>query len=105
VELQDENKERLIRYIDFMKAELSDFSKSSKVDWKTFSGDRDTRRNLERWLENKKNRNSIIQLILDFSSAYTHPTINGIIEIIEGFRQFFLSLLPLYYLDPVSKTH
>jgi len=50
--LVPEDRERLIRYADFMKSELSDFQKFSKIDWKTYNGDRDTRRNLERWIEN-----------------------------------------------------
>lgn len=50
--LLPEDRERLIRYIDFMKSELSDFPKFSKIDWKTYNGDKDTRRNIERWIEN-----------------------------------------------------
>lgn len=52
MELLPEDRERLIRYVDFMESELSDFSKFSKIDWKTYNKDRDTRRNLERWIEN-----------------------------------------------------
>ncbi|TVM04247.1 MAG: hypothetical protein CV087_00995 [Candidatus Brocadia sp. WS118] len=51
MELLPEDRERLIRYTDFMKSELSDFPKFSKVDWKTYMSDRDIRRNLERWIE------------------------------------------------------
>ena len=50
--LLPEDRERLIRYIDFMKSELSDFPKFSKIDWKTYNGDKDTRRNIERWIKN-----------------------------------------------------
>ena len=52
MELLPEDRERLIRYVDFMESELSDFSKFLKIDWKTYNKDRDTRRNLERWIEN-----------------------------------------------------
>jgi uncharacterized protein YutE (UPF0331/DUF86 family) len=50
-----EDRERLIRYIDFMESELSDFQKFSNVDWKAYQEDRDLRRNLERWVENLVN--------------------------------------------------
>jgi len=52
MELLPEDRERLIRYVDFMESELSDFPKFLKIDWKTYNNDRDTRRNLERWIEN-----------------------------------------------------
>jgi len=52
MELLPEDRERLIRYLDFLEAELSDFPKFSKIDWKTYTEDRDMRRNLERWIEN-----------------------------------------------------
>lgn len=52
MELLPEDRERLIRYVDFMESELSDFPKFSKINWKAYSGDRDIRRNLERWIEN-----------------------------------------------------
>ncbi len=52
MELPPEDRARLIRYVDFIESELSDFSKFSKIDWKTYNEDRDIRRNLERWIEN-----------------------------------------------------
>jgi hypothetical protein len=47
-----EERERLIRYIDFLEDELSDFGKFAMVSWKKYQEDRDIRRNLERWIEN-----------------------------------------------------
>jgi hypothetical protein len=52
MELLPEDRERLIRYIDFMELELSDFPKFLKVDLKIYNEDKDMRRNLERWIEN-----------------------------------------------------
>lgn len=52
MKLLPEDRERLIRYIDFMESELSDFPRFSKVNWKIYSENRDLRRNLERWIEN-----------------------------------------------------
>jgi len=52
MKLLPEDRECLIRYIDFMESELSDFPRFSKVNWKIYSENRDLRRNLERWIEN-----------------------------------------------------
>ena len=52
MELLPEDRERLIRYVDFMESELSDFPKFSNIDWKTYNQERDIRRNIERWIEN-----------------------------------------------------
>lgn len=46
------DKDRLLRYLDFLDSELNDFSKFSKTDWKTYNTNRDLRRNIERWIEN-----------------------------------------------------
>ena len=52
MELRPEERERLIRYVDFLDDELADFQKFSTVSWKTYQENRDLRRNLERWIEN-----------------------------------------------------
>lgn len=53
--LLPEDRERLIRYLDFLESERADFPRFSRVDWKTYQSDRDLRRNLERWIENLVN--------------------------------------------------
>ena len=53
--LLPEDRERLIRYLDFLESEGADFPRLSRVDWKTYQSDRDLRRNLERWIENLVN--------------------------------------------------
>ena len=55
MKLLPEDRARLIRYLDFMESELSDFPKFSKIDWKIYSENKDLRRNLERWIENLVN--------------------------------------------------
>jgi len=52
MKLLPEDRERLIRYIDFMEQELSYLPGFSKVNWRIYNEDRDMRRNLERWIEN-----------------------------------------------------
>lgn len=51
MKLLPEDRERILRYIDFLVSELSDFKKFAGVDWKTYLEDRDLRRNLERWID------------------------------------------------------
>jgi uncharacterized protein YutE (UPF0331/DUF86 family) len=55
MKLLPEDRDRLIRYVDFMESELSDFPKFLNTDWKIYSENRDLRRNLERWIENLVN--------------------------------------------------
>jgi uncharacterized protein YutE (UPF0331/DUF86 family) len=55
MKLLPEHRERLIRYVDFMESEISDYPKFSKIDRKQYLDDRDLRRNLERWIENLVN--------------------------------------------------
>lgn len=62
--LLPEDKERLIKYIDFLESELSDFPNFANVDWKKYNEDRNTRRNLERWIENIVNCSIDISKVL-----------------------------------------
>ncbi|MDI6704585.1 MAG: DUF86 domain-containing protein, partial [bacterium] len=69
-----EDRERLIRYIDFMEQELSDFPKFSKVEWRIYNEDRDMRRNLERWIENIVNCSIDIAKVILASKERKIPT-------------------------------
>ena len=62
--LSPEDRERLVRYVDFMESELSDFPRFSKIDWRAYSEERDLRRNLERWIENLVNCSIDISKVL-----------------------------------------
>lgn len=53
--LLPEDRERLIRYVDFMESELSDFPKFLNINRKAYAEDKNLRRNLERWVENLVN--------------------------------------------------
>jgi hypothetical protein len=93
VELLPEDRERLIRYVDFMESELSDFSKFLKIDWKTFSKDRDTRRNLERWIENIVNSSmDIAKVILALEDRGIPPQYD--LPDLRGKPQYDISYLP-----------
>jgi len=71
--LLPENKERLIRCVDFMEVEVSDFSKFVNIDWKKYSTDRDIRRNCERWIENIVNCSIDIAKVILISESKLIP--------------------------------
>jgi len=50
--MHKQERERLIKHLDFLREELEDFPKFRVLDQKTYSADKDTRRNVERWVEN-----------------------------------------------------
>lgn len=89
MELLPEDRERLIRYVDFLESELSDFSKFSKVDWKTYNKDRDTRRNLERWIENIVNCSiDIAKVILALEDRRIPTSYKGILKELGATQRF-----------------
>jgi uncharacterized protein YutE (UPF0331/DUF86 family) len=53
--MQKHNRERLLRHLDFLKEELKDFPKFKKLNRKVYIENRDSRRNVERWVENLVN--------------------------------------------------
>ena len=87
--LPPEHKERLIRYVDFMESELSEFPRFQKVDWKIFKEDKDLRRNLERWVENLVNCSiDISKVILAFADKKIPSTYKEILQEL-GATQYF----------------
>lgn len=89
MELLPEDRERLIRYVDFMESELSDFSKFSKIDWKTYNKDRDTRRNLERWIENIVNCSiDIAKVILALEHMGIPTSYKGMLKELGATKHF-----------------
>lgn len=69
-----EDRDVLIRYLDFLETEIADFKKFSKMDWKKYNEDRDARRNLERWIENIVNCSIDIAKVLLLSEGRGIPT-------------------------------
>ena len=89
MKLLPEDRERLIKYVDFMKYEFADFSKFSKVDWKTYSDDKDTRRNLERWIENMVNCSiDIAKVILAIDGKRIPTSYKGVLKEIGTTQHF-----------------
>ena len=50
--LRKEDRENLIRHIDFLETELQDYPQFKHMEWVTYQTSRDKRRNVERWIEN-----------------------------------------------------
>ena len=71
--LSKEDRERLIRTIDFMKDELTDLEKFKNLDQQTYEKDRAQRRNVERWTENIVNASIDIGKIILASSKQKIP--------------------------------
>lgn len=79
--LQAEDKERLMRYIDFIESELNEFPNFKSIDWKTYNEDKDTRRNLERWIENLVNCSiDIAKVILVTEDKEIPPTYKEVLR-------------------------
>ena len=53
--MHKQDRERLLKHLDFLKEELKDFPKFRKLDRKNYIEKRDDRRNVERWVENLVN--------------------------------------------------
>lgn len=89
MKLLPEDRDRLIRYVDFMESELSDFPRFSKVDWKNYAEDRDLRRNLERWIENLVNCSIDIAKVILIADDRRIPTTYKEILKELGVTQYF----------------
>ena len=88
--LRPEEKSRLIKHISFLETELSDFPRFHKISWKKYNEDRDTRRNLERWVENIVNCSIDIAKILIISGGLDMP---------PTYREILRSLGATLYFD------
>lgn len=71
--LSKEDRERLIRTIDFMKDELTDLGKFKNLGQQTYEKNQDQRRNVERWTENIVNASIDIAKIILASSKQKIP--------------------------------
>jgi uncharacterized protein YutE (UPF0331/DUF86 family) len=71
--LRNEERENLIRLIDFLESELQDYSPFQKMDWTAYQTSRDKRRNVERWIENIVNCSIDIAKILLVSEKKPIP--------------------------------
>jgi len=49
--MKKEDRERLIRLLDYLESEINDYSAFADLDWKTYQKEKEKRRNVERWIE------------------------------------------------------
>ena len=50
--MREELKQRMLKHLNFLEVELSDYSKFKKLTWTDYTADVDKRRSVERWTEN-----------------------------------------------------
>lgn len=50
--MRKEDRERLIRLLDYLKSEVEDYPVFYNLNWETYQKDKEKRRNVERWIEN-----------------------------------------------------
>ena len=50
--LRKEERENLVRHLDFLETELQDYPQFRDMEWIAYQTSRDKRRNMERWVEN-----------------------------------------------------
>jgi uncharacterized protein YutE (UPF0331/DUF86 family) len=71
--MHKQDRERLLKHLDFLKEELKDFPKFRKLNRKNYIEKRDDRRNIERWVENLVNCSIDIGKILLAAKKRTIP--------------------------------
>jgi uncharacterized protein YutE (UPF0331/DUF86 family)/predicted nucleotidyltransferase len=86
-----EDKDKLIKAVDFLEKELEDFDKYESLDFKTYEGNREKRRSVERWVENIINASIDIAKVLLASKKQQLPdtyidTMN-LLPVLEGFDE------------------
>ncbi|MEW6687330.1 MAG: HepT-like ribonuclease domain-containing protein [Candidatus Edwardsbacteria bacterium] len=91
--LREEDKERLIKYLDFLESELEDYQVFATLDWNTYRESKEKRRNVERWIENIVNSSIDVAKILlaskEASIPETYKDILFYLGTIEGFDEDF----------------
>ena len=50
--MRKEDRERLIKLLDYLESEVDDYSAFADLAWETYQKDKVKRRNVERWIEN-----------------------------------------------------
>lgn len=79
--LSPQDKERLTRIVDFLKAEIKDIDKFKDLDQKTYERNSDFRRSAERWAENIVNASiDIAKILLASNKAKIPQTYKEVIQ-------------------------
>ncbi len=87
--LNESDRVRLLKTIDFINEELKDYSNFKKIDQKTYENDKTIRRNMERWSENVVNSSiDIAKIILASEHASIPETYRLILEDLSKIKGF-----------------
>lgn len=62
--LSEADKTNILKILDFLETEIKDFDKFQKISWQNYLKNRDTKRSIERWIENIVNASLDIAKIL-----------------------------------------
>jgi len=96
--LKPEQKESIITRMAFIETELSDLERFRAVEWKTFLNERDTRRNIERIVENLANACiDIGKIILAGEAAEMPSTYREVFE-----KLGLMNLVPMELAEEVA---
>jgi len=91
--MHKQDRERLIKHLDFLREELQDFQKFRGFERKIYLDDRDARRNVERWVENLVNCSiDIGKIILATEKKAIPETYREVLfnlGSLPGFSEFF----------------
>ncbi len=87
------DRERLLKHLDFLKEELQDFQKFKGLERRVYIENRDTRRNVERWVENLVNCaidiGKIILAVRKRAIPETYREVLFDLGSLPGFTEFF----------------
>jgi uncharacterized protein YutE (UPF0331/DUF86 family) len=83
ISISKESRERLIKHIDFLEAELEDYPLFARMTWKEYKDIKEKRRNVERWIENIVNSSIDLAKIILSAEGISIP---------ETYRETLLGL-------------
>lgn len=89
--MNKQQKERLVRHLDFLQEEIGDYTLFKSITWKIYDNDKSKRRELERWIENLVNSCiDISKLILTAEGKRLPETYKEIVQhatLVLGFTE------------------
>ncbi len=87
--MKEELKQRLLKYINFLEAEIQDYFKFKDLTRENYFTDRDKRRNVERWVENIINSSiDISKIILTFEGISLPDNYKDIVVLLSAVEEF-----------------
>lgn len=91
--LNDIDRDRLVRILDFLESELIDYNKFKGLDQRTYESDRPIRRNVERWAENIVNASvDIAKIILASEKKKIPQTYREVLQSLDTVNEFDIEI-------------